>query len=380
MASKGAEAVMFIFIAGVVLGAVPQYLKLILLANSEGISLSSLALMNVSNVCATLNIFILHFEQIRQCVRRGDGFTFDSCQASLLTFYYTLVYTLLWFPLYPLAAHFCSDKKSEACGYVASGKTHAHHGLVAHIVPCVVLSAPVLRMVFGGSCFGFEKFAMLLGVINAVLEATRYLPQVFASLYGDGSGALSYLRLLLSIGGGVGATVQKALMKEDISTWFPPLVGHSLEMAIVAINLYKDVGKRPSEEGAGAGDEEAGAGVGLGLEGGGSETTPLTGGDAVKAAAVNRAMEKGEKEERGVGGPTRRRATKGRTGWTRCPTRGSSNRAGTSATRCAPIRSSSTRCSSTCESAGERDAGERRAESVIDETGRDESARGFVPW
>ena len=299
MASKGAEAVMFIFIAGVVLGAVPQYLKLILLANSEGISLSSLALMNVSNVCATLNIFILHFEQIRQCVRRGDGFTFDSCQASLLTFYYTLVYTLLWFPLYPLAAHFCSDKKSEACGYVASGKTHAHHGLVAHIVPCVVLSAPVLRMVFSGSCFGFEKFAMLLGVINAVLEATRYLPQVFASLYGDGSGALSYLRLLLSIGGGVGATVQKALMKEDISTWFPPLVGHSLEMAIVAINLYKDVGKRPSEEGAGAGDEEAGAGVGLGLEGGGSETTPLTGGDAIKAAAVNRAMEKGEKEERG---------------------------------------------------------------------------------
>ena len=35
---------MFIFIAGVVLGAVPQYLKLILLANSEGISLTSLAL------------------------------------------------------------------------------------------------------------------------------------------------------------------------------------------------------------------------------------------------------------------------------------------------------------------------------------------------
>ena len=37
--------------------------------------------------------------------------------ASLLTFYYTLIYTLLWFPLYPLAAHFCSDAKSEACGW-----------------------------------------------------------------------------------------------------------------------------------------------------------------------------------------------------------------------------------------------------------------------
>ena len=123
-ASHGAEAIMFIFIAGVVLGAVPQYLKLILLANSEGISLTSLALMNVSNVTATLNIFILHFEQIKQCVRQADGFTFDSCQASLLTFYYTLVYTLLWFPLYPLAAHFARRRKSStAASSPAGGRT-----------------------------------------------------------------------------------------------------------------------------------------------------------------------------------------------------------------------------------------------------------------
>ena len=195
---------MFIFIAGVVLGAVPQYLKLILLANSEGISLTSLALMNVSNVTATLNIFILHFEQIKQCVRQADGFTFDSCQASLLTFYYTLVYTLLWFPLYPLAAHFCAEKKVEHCGVVASGRAHANRGLVAHLVPCLILAAPVVRMVLNGGCFGFESYAMLLGVMNAVLEATRYLPQVFASWHSEGSGALSYLRLLLSIGGGRG--------------------------------------------------------------------------------------------------------------------------------------------------------------------------------
>ena len=81
VASQGAEAVMFIFIAGVVLGAVPQYIKLVLLASSDGISLTSLALMNVSNLTATLNIFILHFEQIKMCVQYQPGFTFDSCQA-----------------------------------------------------------------------------------------------------------------------------------------------------------------------------------------------------------------------------------------------------------------------------------------------------------
>ena len=57
-----------------------------------------------SNLTATLNIFILHFEQIKQCVKQNaPEYSFDACQASLLTFY-TLVYTLLWFPLYPLAA------------------------------------------------------------------------------------------------------------------------------------------------------------------------------------------------------------------------------------------------------------------------------------
>ena len=294
---------MFIFIAGVVLGAVPQYLKLILLATSEGISLTSLALMNVSNVTATLNIFILHFEQIKQCVRQADGFTFDSCQASLLTFYYTLVYTLLWFPLYPLAAHFCAEKKVEHCGVVASGRAHAHRGLVAHLVPCLILAAPVVRMVLNGGCFGFESYAMLLGVMNAVLEATRYLPQVFASWHSEGSGALSYLRLLLSIGGGVGATVQKALMHEDISTWFPPLVGHSLEIVIVAINLYHDVSgarERGARVGGSAFGSERGDDGGESGGGGGesrSEATPLTGAShASRTAAVNRAMERGERE------------------------------------------------------------------------------------
>ena len=195
---------MFIFIFGVVLGAVPQYLKLILLASSEGISLVSLALMNVSNLTATLNIFILHFEQIKQCIKQSvPEYSFDACQASLLTFYYTLVYTLLWFPLYPLAAHFCrlvyfylhfrifplygqsnrltscfcfvySNRKSEACGVVQSQRQHAWQGLVAHLIPCGILAAPVLKMALSSSaCYEYEAYALLLGVVNAVLEAIR---------------------------------------------------------------------------------------------------------------------------------------------------------------------------------------------------------------
>jgi len=317
---------MFIFIFGVVLGAVPQYLKLILLASSEGISLVSLALMNVSNLTATLNIFILHFEQIKQCVRQtSPEYSFDACQASLLTFYYTLVYTLLWFPLYPLAAHFCSHRKSEVCGVVQTQRQHAWQGLLAHLVPCAILAAPVLKMAASsGACHEYEAYALLLGVVNAILEATRYLPQVYASWYSMGSGSLSYLRLLLSIGGGVGATVQKAVMHEDVSTWFPPLVGHSLEIVIVLMNLYHDMhgarGRRRGGDGSDGSEPNVGTNESFGTKAGASgsgstggmvdvesgEAAPLIGARrAAETEAMNRALERGEKKGQGGGGDSR---------------------------------------------------------------------------
>ena len=169
-------------------------------------------------------------------------------------------------------------------------------------------------------------------------------------------------------------------MKEDISTWFPPLVGHSLEMAIVAINLYKDVGKRPSEEGAGAGDEEAGAGVGLGLEGGRIGDDAFNRRRRGKAAAVNRAMEKGEKEERGGWGSDAAPSDEGSDWLDEMPDAGFVEQSGYVCDQMCTNRSSSTRCSSTCESAGEGRGRETSGVSRRDETGRDESSRGFVPW
>jgi hypothetical protein len=39
-------------------------------------------------------------------------------------------------------------------------------GLIAHLTPCVIVAAPVIRMVFGGLCYDFENYAMLLGAVG----------------------------------------------------------------------------------------------------------------------------------------------------------------------------------------------------------------------
>ena len=59
---------------------------------------------------------------------------------------------------------------------------------------------------------------------------------------------MSYVRLALSIAGGLGACIQKAQMHESPSTWAPPLVGHGLEIIILLINLYYDAINRKEKK------------------------------------------------------------------------------------------------------------------------------------
>lgn len=134
----------------------------------------------------------------------------------------------------------------------------------------------------------------MIRAIRVLTFVYRYLPQVYASWYSMGSGSLSYLRLLLSIFGGVGATVQKAMMHEDVSTWFPPLVGHSLEIVIVLMNLYHDM----RNSGAGVGKNGDTAVRGEDVESG--EAVPLTAATrAAETEVMNRALERGERREGG---------------------------------------------------------------------------------
>ena len=246
--SDAATAMMLVFVVGVVVGAVPQYLKLMVLRDANGLSLASLALMNVSNMCATLNVFVLHYEQIRRCASGAVGYDTERCRTSLLTVYYTATYTVLWLPLFPLAAHYTSSRKTEYFGWVMTKRTAAWYGFALHALPVALLAAPVVSMLFGKTCYDFEEYAIFLGILNALLETVRYVPQLWESIHNHGSGAMSYLRLLLSIGGGLGATVQKAIMKESWSTWGPPLVGHGLEVAIFSVNLYNDTQRRRARE------------------------------------------------------------------------------------------------------------------------------------
>ena len=85
-----------------------------------------------------------------------------------MTLYYTLAYTLLWVPLYPIAAYYTSTAKVEYFGRVMTKRRAAWIGMVMHAVPCLLLAAPVGRMLLGSTCYEFENYALFLGLLNAL--------------------------------------------------------------------------------------------------------------------------------------------------------------------------------------------------------------------
>ena len=87
---------MFIFISAVVAGAIPQYVKLVAFRERGRFVHVKFSTEFIVLERVVERVY-LHFDQIKFCIRQEVEYTIERCEASMLTLYYTLVYTLLWF-------------------------------------------------------------------------------------------------------------------------------------------------------------------------------------------------------------------------------------------------------------------------------------------
>lgn len=69
----------------------------------------------------------------------------------------------------------------------------------------------------------------------------QYLPQIFLTLAHRDGGAVSYLTYLPDVVGGYVMTAEKIFgTHERISTWFPYLLMHTLELIMVSLSAMYD--------------------------------------------------------------------------------------------------------------------------------------------
>ena len=104
---------------------------------------------------ATLNIFILHYEQIKQCVRGDMGF--DDCNTSLLTFYYTATWDDPVVPRVHARGEVLLGRGDRGgLRRDADAEAEREDRVLAHVIPCVGHAAPVVGMVLRGNCYEYE--------------------------------------------------------------------------------------------------------------------------------------------------------------------------------------------------------------------------------
>ncbi|OUS47907.1 hypothetical protein BE221DRAFT_70149 [Ostreococcus tauri] len=229
--------------------AVPQMMKIHRRRSSRGVSFWTLGLTNVGGCLSVLNMYVLHYDQIRLAGSPLDDFgRWRDAQASLVFLWVESMNALSMLAVWPLAyAHVEEVERAfvlnvKGVNVEWSMKKACRYGLLAQCVVVVGCWVPALvALGNAGECAPMAWYGNLIGAVVAVLICVRFLPQVVESSTNKGSHSLSYVTYGCDILAGLVALAQKLFVtKERVSTWLPPLILHSMEAYVLVINYVND--------------------------------------------------------------------------------------------------------------------------------------------
>lgn len=264
------------FVVATLIG-VPQCVKIARRKSSRGVSFWTLGLTNVGGFLSVLNMYVLHYDQIALAGSPLDDFgAWARAQASLLFLWVELANTLSMLAVWPLAyAHVEDSERAFVFSFGGatvewSMKKALRMGLVAQATVVVAAWAPALWVLSSaGECAPLAWYGNAMGVLVSLIIMMKFLPQVKESIGERGSGSLSYVTYGADVCAGMVALAQKLFVtRERVSTWMPPLILHSMEVYVLAINYLNDRAKlgdglehrrRDATDGAERGDSPYGS-------------------------------------------------------------------------------------------------------------------------
>jgi uncharacterized protein with PQ loop repeat len=236
------------FVVSALIGA-PQAYKIYARKSSRGVSFWTLALGNVGGFLCVLNLYVLHYDQIKLS---GNAFAdfkgWARGQPSLLFIWVELANTLSMLIVTPMAYAYVEDSEHAFAvttplgGVDWSMKKAVRAGVLLQMVIVACAWAPALIVLHrAGECAPMAWYGNAIGVVVAMIICLKFIPQVKESYENKGSGSLSYLTYGADLCGGLVAFLQKLLVtNERVSTWLPPLILHSLEAYVLGMNAIND--------------------------------------------------------------------------------------------------------------------------------------------
>jgi len=208
-------------ITGITISYIPQYISILKLKSSDGLSFPTLALAFLSGLLTLINTGILNWNpKIMCCNKRtlSDCFAFNLPVLQLcigpICLFLLYVFFLRFFSFLPNNAQTRTDKVREF--------RYATIVFIIVIVAAAVLSATagILYYNVGISSSTMAKYAQACGVMSSIAILFQWLPQIYTVYKLKSPGSLSILMLLIQLPGSILVIYFLAVLnKEDFTTW-----------------------------------------------------------------------------------------------------------------------------------------------------------------
>jgi len=235
-------------ITGITVSYIPQYIAIIKVRSSDGLSYPTLALAFLSGLLTLINTGILNWNPKLMCcsIRSvSDCLAFNLPVIQLfigpLCLFFLYIVFLRYFSFHPNTAQTREDKRKE---FRQATVVFALIFLAAIVLSIV---AGVLYYDVGVSSDHMVTYAQACGVMSSIAIVVQWVPQIYTVYKLKSPGSLSILMLLMQIPGAILVVIFLAVLNhEDFTTWSPYVVTFIQQVILVVMCVIYM--RRPKKE------------------------------------------------------------------------------------------------------------------------------------
>jgi len=237
-------------IVGTVISYVPQYVSIIKMKSSEGLSYGMLSIALASGFLTAINSGILkwpnvicchnHSLNLGQCLR--NNMATEQLLAGLFCYILLYLLYLMYFRLGPDAELKARRRRTRLLAWIT-------FFLIIFGATGLSILGGVLYYELNYTSTTVARYAQVLGIASSLLMVFQWAPQIYTTWKLKSQGSLSLGMLLLQIPGALLVVVYQGILNEaDFTTWVPYLLGGMEQVVLVLmVIVYKYRAKRLAE-------------------------------------------------------------------------------------------------------------------------------------
>jgi len=228
-------AVAIFLIVGTVLSYIPQYIAILKVQSSEGLSVFMIAISMLSGFLICINSGILKWPNVTCC----DHLSFGHCLKNNLATEQLLSGLACVVVLYVMFLLFYNTEPTDTASRDERMKAKQRSWLIFVVIITVGLSLSILGGILYYQLQFSSKFlqgyAEAVGIASGVCMVVQYTPQIYTTIKLKSAGSLSITMLLMQMPGSLLVIIFQGFLNEASWTTWVPYVFQAIEQLTLVI-------------------------------------------------------------------------------------------------------------------------------------------------